>query len=255
MSSHRSRARLRDRVSSRMSGLALLIAATVVLSSVQAITWPQHASATTAVDPGQVPPTPGLRTQPPASIPTAPAKQGANFSTLTTASGKAGSHFDAQRSKVVARTMFTTTYTNPDGTQSLQQSTAPLNVQDAAGAWQPVDTTLHPVAGTRSGTDRHPLSPSLAATANDRIDVKIVLRNGRTIRPIIGSYSLVSAIRGSDMQKRIADAIAVAKNSHQARIVGHEYQVRWRPDLHIPALAIFLVSLIGLNALIHIVRR
>jgi hypothetical protein len=64
--------------------------------------------------------------------------------------------------------MFVEEYQNPDGTQSVRQSNQPLNVQDAAGAWLPVRTDLATDAATkRAGVEDHPLSPSLAAKAND----------------------------------------------------------------------------------------
>jgi hypothetical protein len=73
----------------------------------------------------------------------APAKPDADFTPVSTASGR--SHFDAHRSQVVSRSMFTDEYTNPDGTHTFKQSSgSPLNVKDAAGAWQPVDTGLVP---------------------------------------------------------------------------------------------------------------
>ncbi|KFU82039.1 RHS repeat-associated core domain-containing protein [Amycolatopsis lurida] len=64
--------------------------------------------------------------------------------------------------------MFVTEYENPDGTRSVRQSNEPLNVQDAAGNWLPVQTTLSTDPATkRADADQHPLSPSLATKADD----------------------------------------------------------------------------------------
>ncbi|WP_297542085.1 PA14 domain-containing protein [Amycolatopsis sp.] len=106
------------------------------------------------------------------SAPAAPApvsgSQKADFTPLTKLAGSATSHFDAQRSRVISQSTFVTEYVNPDGTHSMRQSTEPLNVQDAAGKWQAINTTLQVnPASRRAAADHHPLSPSLASNAND----------------------------------------------------------------------------------------
>ena len=66
-----------------------------------------------------------------------------------------GSSFDPAHSKATERTEFTTTYANPDGTESYRQSTEPLNVKDDRGRWQPIEVDLE--------TDRSGRASSQAA--------------------------------------------------------------------------------------------
>ncbi|WP_245914268.1 PA14 domain-containing protein [Amycolatopsis sulphurea] len=116
------------------------------------------------VDPHDVPLLPSV----PPRVPQPEKPSTADFSGVSRLDGGAGTHFNPQRSKPVARSMFVTEYENPDGTRSVRQSSQPLNVQDAKGAWLPVDTTLKPDPATkRPETAQHPLSPSLAEKAND----------------------------------------------------------------------------------------
>ncbi|HEY3609842.1 MAG TPA: hypothetical protein VGL06_20250 [Pseudonocardiaceae bacterium] len=123
----------------------------LLVSGTQAITWPHVAAAAAPLPAGALPPLPpGVTSTPAPPRQTAPAKPAADFGTLTTAIGKSGSHFDATKSTVVSRSMFTTEYLNPDGTHSVQESTAPLNVQDTSGAWQPVSTSLRRRAMSRT---------------------------------------------------------------------------------------------------------
>ncbi|MFI0469847.1 hypothetical protein ACH347_37760 [Saccharopolyspora sp. 5N102] len=99
---------------------------------------------------------------------TSPGRTNADFASLTARAGYAGSRFDPVRSKPVSRSMFVEEWANPDGTRTVRQSTVPLNVKDAAGQWQPVDTTLVPgQRSARAQAQRHVLHPSVAGTAND----------------------------------------------------------------------------------------
>ncbi|HEX7307971.1 PA14 domain-containing protein [Lentzea sp.] len=94
-----------------------------------------------------------------------PVKQQADFTPLST---NKSSHFDAKRSKLVSRSMFAEEYENPDGTRTVKRSTAPMNVRDASGAWQPVDTGLQVDARSRRAQAKlHPLDPSFADRADD----------------------------------------------------------------------------------------
>ncbi|UUV30726.1 PA14 domain-containing protein [Amycolatopsis roodepoortensis] len=142
-----------------------MLVAVVGISAVEAVSAPPRAAAAPApISPRDVP---VLSSQPPAAVaPNAP--KAGDFAAQARLDGGAGSHFDPARSKPVSRSMFTTEYLNPDGTHSVRESTQPLNVQDKAGQWQPVDTTPDTDAVTkRADVDNHPLSPSLAGKAND----------------------------------------------------------------------------------------
>ncbi|WP_077241311.1 PA14 domain-containing protein [Amycolatopsis azurea] len=142
-----------------------MLVAVVGISAVEAVSAPPRAAAAPApISPRDVP---VLSPPPPAAVaPTAP--KAGDFAAQARLDGGAGSHFDPVRSKPVSRSMFTTEYVNPDGTRSVRESTQPLNVQDKAGQWQPVDTTPDTDAVTkRADVDNHPLSPSLAGKAND----------------------------------------------------------------------------------------
>ena len=153
-----------------MPALVVFLALALVASGINAVLWAQPATAASPnfVTPS-VPALPnGIKAVPPPGRQVAPARPAGDFSTLTKAGDGAGSHFDPKRSMVVSRTMYTTEYLNPDGTHSIQESTAPLNAQDATGRWQPVDTSLATTSGSaRHTARRQALNPSLAATAND----------------------------------------------------------------------------------------
>jgi len=155
----------RARVWSWLRALPLLLASVLLLTSMEAV----PATASTPMAPQRIDPrdVPLLASGPAAPSPVS-GSQTADFSPLKALAGSAVSHFDPQRSTVVSRSMFVTEYLNPDGTHSMRQSTAPLNVLDPAGNWQPVDTTLQVKPGSRrADADHHPLSPSLASVAND----------------------------------------------------------------------------------------
>ncbi|GHG32025.1 MULTISPECIES: PA14 domain-containing protein [Amycolatopsis] len=140
----------------------MVLAAALALGGVEVVAAPAAAAAR-PVDPREVP-----VLSSPAQAPRPADPAAGDFTAQARLDGGAGSHFDPQRSKPVNRTMFVTEYENPDGTHSIRQSTAPLNVQDEAGAWQPVDTNLATDATTkRADADHHPLSPSLATKADD----------------------------------------------------------------------------------------
>jgi RHS repeat-associated protein len=112
------------------------------------------------VDPREVPLLPGMAPTPERR---APADPKADFTPLES---RDSGHFDADRSKVVSRSMFATEFENPDGTHTVRQSSDPLNVKDSAGAWRPVDTNLARKDG-RLQAKRHPLNASLGGRAND----------------------------------------------------------------------------------------
>ena len=145
--------------------MLFVLVAALVISGVEAVAAaPLAAAAPQPVDPRDVGVLPSPAQAP--SVPEAPSK--ADFSGQSRLDGGAGSHFDPQRSKPVSRSMFVTEYVNPDGTHSVRQSNEPLNVQDAAGNWLPVETKLTTDPATkRADADNHPLSPSLATKAND----------------------------------------------------------------------------------------
>ncbi|WP_394616589.1 PA14 domain-containing protein [Lentzea sp. JNUCC 0626] len=118
-------------------------------------------AAPVAIDPTALPVLKGAEVP---SAPIAPADPGADFSSLA----QKREHFDEERSKVVSRSTFVDEYENPDGTRTMKQSTEPRNVKDALGQWHEVDTTLVADVPTRRvKAQRHPLSPSLGAAADD----------------------------------------------------------------------------------------
>jgi RHS repeat-associated protein len=147
----------------------------LLLSTVEATVTPAAAAPSrgTAVDPRNVP---LLPSPPPAPRAGAPANPGADFTPLA----RTASHFDARRSRPVSRSTFATEYANPDGTRTWQQSTAPLNVKDSAGVWQPVDTGLSTDRSSgRVRVNRHPLNPSLGARGDDPALVSVEVEGKR----------------------------------------------------------------------------
>ncbi|WP_233224144.1 PA14 domain-containing protein [Amycolatopsis sp. BJA-103] len=144
--------------------LIFLLIAVLVIGSTEAVSVPSRAAAAERVDPREV----GVLPSESAAAVTPQAPSTADFGASSRLDGGAGSHFDPQRSRPVSRSTFVTEYENPDGTRSVRQSNQPLNVQDAAGNWQPVQTTLSTDPATkRADADQHPLSPSLATKADD----------------------------------------------------------------------------------------
>ncbi|WP_245733189.1 PA14 domain-containing protein [Lentzea jiangxiensis] len=144
-----------------MLAAALATSLTISLASAPAFAAPPAKSP--AVDTTKLPVLKGREVPAP---PTAAADPKADFGPL--AAREAKSSFDPEKSKVTSRSMFVDEYTNPDGTKTIKQSTEPLNVQDARGSWQPVDTTLVADTPTRRVKARqHPLKPTLAAKADD----------------------------------------------------------------------------------------
>ncbi|WP_410603193.1 PA14 domain-containing protein [Amycolatopsis sp. lyj-90] len=150
--------------------LVYLLIAVLAIGSMEAVSAPPRAAAAERIDPRDV----GVLPSEPAATVTPQAPSTADFGASTRLDGGAGSHFDPQRSKPVSRSMFVTEYENPDGTRSVRQSNQPLNVQDAAGNWQPVQTTLSTDPATkRADADQHPLSPSLATKADDSAVLRV----------------------------------------------------------------------------------
>lgn len=145
----------------RSIAATLVAALTFSLVSVPAFAAPPPK--VTAVDPASLPVLKGADVkQAPA---TAPADPKADFGPLAK---REGSSFDPEKSKIASKSMFVEEYTNPDGTRSIRQSTDPLNVKDARGEWQKIDTTLTADVPTRRvRAKQHPLKPSLAAAADD----------------------------------------------------------------------------------------
>lgn len=106
----------------------------------------------------------------PRPVPATSGKTKADFGPLSRQGGsvRKGSVFDPHKSRVVKRSEFAEEYRNADGTRTLRQSRAPLNVRGAEGQWQPVDTTLAGASkGGRLVAKRHPLAPSFAAASDD----------------------------------------------------------------------------------------
>ncbi|RLK61321.1 RHS repeat-associated protein [Actinokineospora cianjurensis] len=90
----------------------------------------------------------------------------ADFAPLARAADP-GSRFDPVRSRVVSRSEFVEEYVNPDGSRTTKQSAEPLNVKDEAGNWQAIDASLEVDRSGRARAKRHPLNPSLGASADD----------------------------------------------------------------------------------------
>ncbi|RJQ86676.1 hypothetical protein D5S19_11055 [Amycolatopsis panacis] len=142
----------------------VLVIAVLLAGGMEAVAPPARAAEPERVAPHDLPLLPSV----PLRVPQLSKPSTADFSGQSRLDGGAGTHFDPRRSKPVSWSMFATEYENPDGTRSVRQSSQPLNVQDAKGVWQPVDTTLKADPATkRSDADQHPLSPSLASKADD----------------------------------------------------------------------------------------
>ncbi|WP_245822051.1 PA14 domain-containing protein [Lentzea waywayandensis] len=143
-----------------MLAAALATSLTISLASAPAFAAPPAKSP--AVDTTKLPVLKGQEVPAP---PVAAADPKADFTPL---SKRESSSFDPEKSKVTSRSMFVDEYTNPDGTKTIKQSTEPLNVKDAKGSWQPVDSTLVADTPTRRVKARqHPLKPTLAGKADD----------------------------------------------------------------------------------------
>jgi RHS repeat-associated protein len=178
-------------VHARARWFLLALVAVLAMSGVEAVNSPvltAFAAPSRAVDPREVP---LLTGPPPAPAPSAPADPHADFAPLA-----GGQHFDAQRSQPVNRSMFATEYANPDGTRTLKQSTAPVNVRDSRGVWQPVDTGLRTEAN-RVRANRHPLNPSLATRADDPALVSVELDGARASLALEDAAGSAANVNGS----------------------------------------------------------
>jgi len=92
-----------------------------------------------------------------------------------------GSHFDPAKSMVVSRDRFQQTYSNPDGSQTVEMSVDPLNVQDSSGAWVPVSTTIARQGQGRFAVADNPVSPSFAAVSGTGSDYAVSDSSGHQI--------------------------------------------------------------------------
>jgi len=88
--------------------------------------------------------------------------------------------FDALKSVVESVTEFTTTYSNPDGTETLKVSETPMNARNDEGKWQSVETRVAKDSEGRWSTDAHPLDPSFAVDASED-DAFTISRSGYDI--------------------------------------------------------------------------
>ncbi|GDY32781.1 hypothetical protein GTS_44140 [Gandjariella thermophila] len=173
----------------------MVVALALAGSSAEAVAVPVHASAAKRIDPRDVPVLSTKHAPPPAGD---PAKPKGDFAPLSTLSGPGGTHFDPARSKLISRSMFSEEYVNPDGTHSVRQSTAPLNVRDAAGQWQPVDTGLQVDAGSkRAVAKRHVLNPSLASRADDPALVSVATDGAKASLRFEGAAPSPAKVNGS----------------------------------------------------------
>lgn len=146
----------------------------------------------TRVDPRDVPGLPSAQPVDPAP----PEVSKADFTPLATRD--TGSRFDPQRSKLVRRDAFTEEYENPDGTRTLKQSSQPLNVRDAAGRWQPVDTSLRYDSRAKRATPvRQGLVPSLAERADDASLVSVDVEGKRVSLGLAGAAPSRLRVDGS----------------------------------------------------------
>ncbi|MEV5714652.1 PA14 domain-containing protein [Amycolatopsis mediterranei] len=148
-------------------------------------------SATRRIDPREVPVMASKR------APDRPAKVGnADFTPLEKNTG--ATHFDATRSIVVSRSMFTDEFRNPDGTHTVRQSVEPLNAKDANGTWQPVDTTLRKDAASgRVQPGIHPLKPSLAGKGDDPAVLAVNLPTGKVSLGFDGARPVAAKVDGN----------------------------------------------------------
>jgi hypothetical protein len=151
----------------------------------------QPRPAVKTVDPRDLPALPAVPGAPPVSRAAAP---DADFTPLEK---RDGGHFDPRRSKVVSRSMFVDEYANPDGTRTLRQSGTPLNVRDAAGQWQPVDTVLRGSSvDKRTRAPRHPLNPSVAERADDPAVLSVEADGKKATLAFEGAAPVKAAVSG-----------------------------------------------------------
>ncbi|MFK0247789.1 PA14 domain-containing protein [Amycolatopsis azurea] len=128
----------------------------------------------------------------------APGRTDADFRPVA-GSDRSSSSFDVQRSSVIRRTQYTQEYRNPDGTVTERRSATPLNMRDATGQWQPIDTSWRPGGDGRLGTARHPLDPTFAADAADPTMVQAG----------VGADRVSFALEGVAASKRTTDGETV----------------------------------------------
>ncbi|MCO7219505.1 hypothetical protein [Klenkia sp. PcliD-1-E] len=148
-----------------MRGSVAAIAAAALIGAGLAVTpaTPAAAAPAQGVYPRDLP---ALSSEAPADAVSADPEAAGDFAPLADAAS-AESSYDPDTSEVADRSEFTTTYDNTNGTQTITQSTEPMNVEDEDGNWQPIEVDLTDGDEGRAETDQHPLSPSFAEDAGD----------------------------------------------------------------------------------------
>ncbi|HEY2669109.1 MAG TPA: LamG-like jellyroll fold domain-containing protein [Rugosimonospora sp.] len=97
-----------------------------------------------------------------------------------------------------ARTANTSTYSNPDGTETTRFSSSPMNYRQPDGAWVPVDPTLVPVpaGGWRNRADS--VDVRMAARSSDADLVRVGLDAGHTIGFGLSNAASVGGVSSAD---------------------------------------------------------
>lgn len=113
--------------------------------------------------------------------------------------------FDPARSTVVARSEFSDTFANPDGSHTVRLTSEPANVRDSAGVWRPVDTSVsaNSVLG-REVVGRHPLAPSFGADAADPRLLSVAADDGSAWLSLPAASAAPAVVSGSSVSYRDA---------------------------------------------------
>ena len=156
----------------------------------------------------------------------------ADFGPLEGSSARGNSRFDSARSQAVARSTFSTEYLNPDGSRSLARSAQPLNVRDAAGVWQVVDTSLvvDAVSG-RARAKQHPMNASLAGSSDDPNLVSVEVDGTTVSLALEGAAERPAEVSGSETEYSDVAADTDLRYQVTAGAVKESIVVKRRPQV------------------------
>lgn len=136
------------------------------------------------------------------------------------------------------RTRETRTLANPDGTFTVESSNGPLNFQDSAGAWQPIDLSLVPEA---DGGYRVAATEATITVGTKEGALGSIALGGHTVSLSAPGYDLGAAGTGDDQNKvTFDDALSTTQVWIRPIDIGLEFGTTWADPLAAPTATFVL---------------
>jgi RHS repeat-associated protein len=138
--------------------------------------------------------------------------------------------FTAAASTVTARSTFTTTYANPNGTTTQRSSIEPMNVKNSSGSWVPVSTKVEADdSGSGMSVPDNPLSPTFAATSGGDSEYTVTSGGFTASEGLIGASS-VAAGTPSDVDSPAVGSSASSSVAYDGVLPGGNLVYQVNPD-------------------------